>query len=200
MKFPQLYHRLAVCTGRPPNAVLGLIREVREELPRLEKSEVDKAFDTDAFNAFLVDGHGRGTVTGDLTASGLALFCVALIARGSRRGVAARALELGAAPYTAPDGSAGGVCPVTNETTLWRALTRTFEVRRLFARARFVSGSTDRWCAQMLFELEDQPGVPVSSVFRIPKRDDPGFYTEGTVVIPRLEPLLDLVNPELEAA
>ena len=109
-------------------------------------------------------------MTGDLTASGLALVCVALIARGSRRGVAARALELGAAPYTAPGGSAGGVCPVTNETTLWRALTRTFEDRRLFARARFVSGSTDRWCAQMLFELEDQPGVPVSSVFCIPKQ------------------------------
>jgi hypothetical protein len=200
MKFPQLYHRLAVYTGRPPNAVLGLIREVREELPRLAKSELNRAFDASAFAAFIVDGHGRGTASGDVTASGLALFCIALIARGSRRGVAARALELGAAPYTAPDGSVGDVCPLTRQTTFWRALTRTFEDRGLFSRARFVSGSTDRWCAQMVFELEDQPGAPASSLFCIPKRDDPGFYTEGTVVIPRLEPLLDLINPELEAA
>jgi hypothetical protein len=199
MKFPQLYHHLAVYTGRSPNAVLGLIREVREELPKLEKSELAKSFDASAFNAFIVDGHGRGTASGDVRASGLALFCIALIARGSRRGVAARALELGAAPYTLPDGSPGGACPITNETTLWRALTRTFEDRRMFSRLRFVSGSTDRWCAQMLFELEDQPG-PVTSLFCIPKRDDPGFYTEGTVVIPRLEPLLDLISSELEAA
>jgi hypothetical protein len=179
---------------------LGLIREVREELPRLAKSELNRAFAASAFAAFIVDGHGRGTASGDVTASGLALFCIALIARGSRRGVAARALELGAAPYTTADGSPGGVCPVTGETTLWCALTRVFEDRRIFGLARFVSGSTERWCAEMLFELEDQPGVPVSSLFCIPKRDDPRFYTEGTVVIARLEPLLDLINPALEAA
>jgi hypothetical protein len=199
MKFPQLYHHLAVCTGRSPNAVLGLIREVREELPKLEKSELAKSFDASAFNAFIVDGHGRGTASGDVTASALALFSIALIARGSRRGVAARALELGAAPYKLPDGS-DGICPITSEPTLWRALTHTFEDRRLFSRARFVSGSTDRWCAQMQFEREDQPDAPVWSTFCITKRDDPGFYTEGTVVIPRLEPLLELVNPELETA